>query len=336
MKRSKKFISEVLSTLKENIVNTGDPLGMKKVYWTEWAKDMDLPRTGETIILTARMYQMLPYIIQVTDLVASARPFLSRKGLEGFVNIGNRLMGDKIIRFKALGSKGLKSKASKILKGITSALIAVGQRPAYLYEEEPYSGVLLYDLGLDEHIEGHIKRIYELLKDHGVKKVIGVDPHTVFMLSKIFPRYIKDYDIEVRHYLEILSGKSEALKNHPKREIRKDFVIHDSCYMARELGIIDQVRGVLEDIGIVVREPENTKLDTDCCGGPIEYAFRDLTEKVSSGRAKELSSVSKNIIVECPICLINLNKYESERGMKVWDIGELLFDHFNSLKSKEC
>jgi Fe-S oxidoreductase len=330
MKRSKKFISEVLSTLKENIVNTGDPLGMKKVYWTEWAKDMNLPRTGETIILTARMYQMLPYIIQVTDLVASARPFLSRKGLEGFVNIGNRLMGDKIIRFKALGSKGLKSKGSKILKGIASALIAVGERPAYLYEEEPYSGVLLYDLGLDEHIEGHIQRIYELLKAHGVKRVIGVDPHTVFMLSKVFPRYIKDYDIEVRHYLEILSGKSEALKSHPKREIRKDFVIHDSCYMARELGIIDQVRGVLADIGIVVREPENTKLDTDCCGGPIEYAFRDLTEKVSSNRAKELSSTSKNIIVECPICLINLNKYENEMGMKVWDVGELLFEHFNS------
>jgi len=330
MKRSKKFISEVLSTLKENIVHTGDPLGMKKVYWTEWAKDMDLPRTGETIILTARMYQMLPYIIQVTDLVASARPFLSRKGLEGFVNIGNRLMGDKIIRFKALGSRDLKSKSKKILKGIASALIAVGQRPAYLYEDEPYSGVLLYDLGLDEHIEGHIKKIYELLKAHGVKRVIGVDPHTVFMLSKVFPRYIKDYDIEVRHYLEILSGNSEALKGNPKKEIREDFVIHDSCYMARELGIIDQVRGVLEGIGIVVREPENTKLDTDCCGGPIEYAFRDLTEKVSSGRAKELSSTSKNIIVECPICLINLNKYESEMDMKVWDVGEILFDHFNS------
>ncbi len=334
MKRSKKFISEVLSTLKENIVNTGDPLGMKKVYWTEWAKDMDLPRTGETIILTARMYQMLPYIIQVTDLVASARPFLSRKGLGGLVNIGNRLMGDKIIRFKALGSRGLKSKSNKILKGIASALIAVGQRPAYLYEEEPYSGVLLYDLGLDEHIEGHIKKIYELLKAHGVKRVIGVDPHTVFMLSKVFPRYIKDYDIEVRHYLEILSGKSEALKSNSKTEIREGFVIHDSCYMARELGIIDQVRRVLEAIGIVVREPENTKLDTDCCGGPIEYGFRDLTEKVSSGRAKELSSTSKNIIVECPICLINLNKYESEMGMKVWDVGEILFDHLNSLNSK--
>jgi hypothetical protein len=30
--------------------------------------------------------------------------------------------------------------------------------------------------------------------------------------------------------------------------------------------------------------------------------------------------------VECPICLINLRKYEKEMGIKVWDIGELLFE----------
>ncbi len=328
MKRSKKFISEVLSTLKENILNTGDPLGMKKVYWTGWAEGMNLPRTGETIIFTARMYQMLPYILQVTDLVTAARPFLSRNGLGSIVNAGNRLMGDKIIRFKALGSKGLKSKSERILKGITRALIAAGQRPAYLYEEEPYSGVLLYDLGLDEYIEGHIRKIYELLKDHGVKRIIGVDPHTVFMLRKIFPKYIDNYDIEVKHYLEILSEESEALKSYPRKTSKEEFVIHDSCYMTRELTVIEQVRKVLESIGITVREPENTKLDTNCCGGPIEYAFSDLNEKISNGRVKELSSIAKNIIVECPICLINLNKYEIEMGVKVRDIGELLFEHF--------
>jgi Fe-S oxidoreductase len=78
-------------------------------------------------------------------------------------------------------------------------------------------------------------------------------------------------------------------------------------------------------LGITIIEPENTKLDTACCGGPIEYAFQDLTEKVSRTRIQELSSISKNIIVECPICLINLRKYEKEMGIKVWDMGELLF-----------
>jgi Fe-S oxidoreductase len=326
MRRSKKFVSEVLSTLKDNIQRTGDPLGIKRVYWTEWAKGLNLQRGGETVLLTARMYQMLPYIMQVTGLVASAKPFLSRNGLRNIVNIGNRLMGDKIIRLKSVGSKNIRSKSKNVLIGIVNALSAIGQRPAYLYEEEPYSGILLYDLGLDEYIEGHIERVYSLLKSRKVKRIIGVDPHTVFMLKEIYPKYIENYDIEVKHYLEILSENNEALKKSCKQNLEKEFVIHDSCYMTRELGIIEQLRRISSSLGITIMEPENTKLDTACCGGPIEYAFRDLTEKVSETRIQELANVSKNILVECPICLINLIKYEKELGIKVWDMGELLFE----------
>ena len=329
MKRSRRFVSEVLSTLRDNIQRVGDPLGMKTVYWTEWAKGLDLPRNGHTILLTARMYQMLPYIIQVASLVASAKPFLSRGGLGAMVNLGNRFMGDQIIRLRALGSQNIKVKSKNALRGIVSALSAIGQTPAYLYENEPYSGVLLYDLGLDEYIDEHIKKVYRLLKSQNVKTVIGVDPHTVFMLKEIYPKYIDNYDMEVKHYLEILSENSEMLKKGCKQDLEKEFVIHDSCYMTRDLGLIEQIRRVSECLGMTLREPENTKLDTACCGGPIEYAFRDLTEKISRSRMQELSKVSKNIVVECPICLINLSKYEKEMGIKVWDIGELLFEAFS-------
>jgi len=326
MRRSKRFVGEVLSTLKDNIQRTGDPLGLKGVYWTRWAKGLNLQKGGETILLTARMYQMLPYIMQITGLVASAKPFLSRRGLGEIVNIGNRIAGDKIIRFKALGSRALKLKGNNALKGIVRALEALDKKPAYLYEDEPYSGVLLYDLGLDEYIEDHIKKVYSLFKTYKVKKIIGVDPHTVFMLKEIYPNYIDSYDIEVKHYLEILSENNQTLKKMCKKSLDKEFVIHDSCYLTRELGIVEQVREISSSLGMTIAEPENTKLDTACCGGPIEYAFRDLTEKVSETRIRELSAISKNIIVECPICLINLRKYEKEMGIKVWDIGELLFE----------
>ena len=219
MKRSKKFVSEVLSTLRDNIQRTGDPLGIKRVYWTGWAKGLNLQRGGETILLTARMYQMLPYIMQITGLVALAKPFLSRRGLGEIVNMGNRIMGDKIIRFKALGSRELKLKSRNVLKGIVSALGVIDQRPAYLYEDEPYSGVLLHDLGLDEYIEDHIKKVYSLLKSHNVKKVIGVDPHTVFMLKEIYPKYIENYDIEVKNYLEILRRIMRHLKKCAKEDL---------------------------------------------------------------------------------------------------------------------
>jgi Fe-S oxidoreductase len=329
VKRSRRFVSEVLSTLRDNIQRVGDPLGMRSVYWNDWAKGLELKRSGETILLTARMYQMLPYILQVTSLVASAKPFLSRYGFGPLVSLGNRLMGDHIIRLKALRAQGLKSKSKHALRGVVTALSALGERPAYLYEDEPYSGVLLYDLGLDGFIEGHIKHVYGLLKKHHVKKVIGVDPHTVFMMREIYPKYIEGFDIEVKHYLEILSEGSEMLRKSVRKPLERNPVIHDSCYLTRELGVIEQVRTVLESLGLTVREPENNKLDTACCGGPIEYAYQDLTEKVSRARIRELSAISENVVVVCPICLINLSKYEGELGIKVWDVGELLHEAFS-------
>jgi Fe-S oxidoreductase len=324
MRRSKRFVSEVLTTLRENIQKTGDPLGMKGVYWTDWAKGLHLPIEGDTVLLTARMYQMLPYIKQVTKIISSAKPLLSRSGLGAVVNMGNRVMGDKVIRFRALGSGTVRTKGTNALRGIAGALSAVGEMPAYFYEHEPYSGVLLYDLGLDEYIEEHVKKAYHLLKERAVEKVVGVDPHTTFMVREVYPRYIDDFTTEVKHYLEILSENVEALKEASNRSLDGEYVIHDSCYLSRELGVVEQVRKVAESIGATIVEPENTKLDTACCGGPIEYAFRDLTEKVSRARIEELSAISRDILVVCPICLMNLEQYEKELGINVWDMGELL------------
>ncbi len=56
----------------------------------------------------------------------------------------------------------------------------------------------------------------------------------------------------------------------------------------------------------------------------MEYAYADLSEQISAIRIKELAAVRRNILVTCPICLLNLSKYETACGVKVWDMGELL------------
>lgn len=325
MKRSKSLISQALDILKGNLERTGDPLGFKVIYWTDWADELNLPREGNTVLLTARMYQMLPYVIETTDLVTKTKPLLAVKGLASLLILGNRLLGEPVIRLKARRSKAIKEKGTRVLKGIVAALKEVGERPSYLYELDPYSGVLLYDLGLEEYIEPHISNVYELLKNRGVNRVITVDPHTTFMMKEVYPKYIKNYDIEVKHYLELFSRGAEKIGTVDIEDIPKEFVIHDPCVMTRDLGIVEEARKLAARLGINILEPENTKKDTACCGGPVEYAFADLSHQISSIRIKELAARSKNILVSCPICLINLSKYEQEFGIKVWDMGELLF-----------
>ena len=108
-------------------------------------------------------------------------------------------------------------------------------------------------------------------------------------------------------------------------DIPTAYVVHDPCVMTRDLGIVEEARKVLKALGLEKLEPENTKMDTACCGGPVEYAFAELSHKISHLRIEELSGVSRNILVTCPICLINLSKYEQELGIRVWDMGEILY-----------
>ena len=76
MQSSKALVSQALLTLKSNLERSGDPLGLKKPYWTDWAGGCRLPKTGKTVLLTARMYQMLPYVVQATTMVQKIKPLL--------------------------------------------------------------------------------------------------------------------------------------------------------------------------------------------------------------------------------------------------------------------
>jgi len=334
MEKTKLLISQALMTIQDNMKRTGDPLGFKSAYWTEWADGLAFPPNGPTVLLTARMYQMLPYITQLTQMIASAKGLLVGKGMGKLMNIGSRIAGETIIKMKAKGADDdIKDKGVCILRGITAALRAAGENPAYLGEKEPYSGALLYDLGLDEDVGLHAKNVQKTFAENGVRRVIAVDPHTALMLKEIFPKFVTGFDVQVQHYLEVLAADPSVLAKASRENLPKEMVLHDSCVMTRDLEFIDQARVVATGLGIKVLDPENAKINTACCGGPVEYAFGELNEKISRIRIKELDGYSKNILTTCPICLINFRKYEKEMGLRVWDMGEILYSAFGAKTS---
>ncbi len=325
MKKSKALVSQALATLKENIRRTGDPLGFTRDYWSGWAADLGLPKGGDTIIYTGRMYQMLPYVIQTTSMVPMVKPFLELPGVPSLIRAGNNMVGEPIIRMKARGESDIRKRGEQVLNGVVLALTSSGVFPGYLYGEEPYSGVLLHDLGLDAQVLEHVQNVYQIFVRNGVKNIITLDPHTTFMLKRVFPELLPEFDLNIRHYTEILVEKNMANLPFSSNNLPSEFVIHDSCVMSRDLEIITPIRTLAHRLELNIAEPENSGKNTGCCGGPVEYAFGDLCHKISRIRMEELAQMGKDIIVACPICLINLRQYESEMGVKVWDIGEILY-----------
>ena len=327
MQRSKAIVSQALLILKSNLERSGDPLGLKKPYWTQWADGCRLPNAGRTVLMTGRMYQMLPYVVQATAMVDKMKPFLpllSVNVLRKLAEMGNRVAGETVFRLTARGARRIETKGTTALRGIVRSLRQTGQDPAFLCEREPYSGVLLHDLGLASDVISHVRNVYDQIRRNGVRRIITVDPHTTFMMKTVYPKLVPGFDLEVKHYLEILSSRHEPLAVRAGRQVPDQLVIHDSCVMTRDLGIVTAARRVADRLGIELFEPENTGENTACCGGPVEYAFGDLSGKISSIRMRELAGVCPNILVMCPICMINLMKHEQDLGAKVWDFGELL------------
>jgi len=222
--------------------------------------------------------------------------------------------------FMGLGvSEQDKEESVRPLKVITRLLQKADVSFGYLYEEELYSGALAFDEGLDDVFKLHVERVAALFKKNNVRRVITVDPHTTNMLREVYPRFVKDFDVEVSNYLDVLAEK----KLQPVKQLDEEVVIHDSCVYARYEKMIDPPRQLLSAAGITVREPELCGAATHCCGGPMESLFPADAHKVATTRTAQLKEAGNSVTAMCPICLVNLKK-AAENDMEMQDISSFL------------
>jgi Fe-S oxidoreductase len=323
MERSKRLIGYTLASLKDNFARTRDPLGLTRTYWAGWSEGCGFALDGKTVLITGRMYQMLPYIRQATRMIPTARRVLALAGAVRVMPVIGRWTTDPILRLLAGRQGGFHRRGRDVLQGIAAGLQCAACQPVYRPELDCYGGALLYDLGLQEEVLNHLAKILADFRQRGISEIVTIDPHTTQMF-KIATAAGGEGAIRVRNYLEVLDDlPSWSLSVHGTG-LPETFVIHDSCVLTRDLGIDDSAHRIAERLGITLIRPESSGRDTACCGGPIEYAFPELSMQVAGLRARELADAGKNVLVACPICLLNLSRHEKDYGMRVWDFGEVL------------
>lgn len=310
-------IAPILGILSDNLRKRGSVLPLSKRAATGWAKGLDIPRGGETILYTGHMYQLIPAI----DAMASQMALLENSFITRFFGLGrlvNKLVNMSF--FMSLTASSEKARRSnQVLRDIAGLLRDAGIEFGYLYEEELYSGALVYDEGMDGAFGDHARRVADRLKKHGVRRVITVDPHTTNMLREVYPKFVEDFDIEVKSYLEVLAEAHPDATTRPNGEI----VIHDSCVYARYEKLVDQPRDLLQAAGLTVREPELSGKSTHCCGGPIESLFPSEAHRITEDRVAQLEAAGKDVVTMCPICWVNLSKAAGDR-LTVTDIANML------------
>ena len=307
--------------LADNIITKQNILGVSKEQGARWAKKLDLPPAAETVFFAGCGYQ---FSSQLEVLMSLAR------GTDKSV-IGSELPM-RFARFqKKLGfnlpgiySSVLSRSAATEVKPLEAAVKVLrkfGVHPGYLAENEPCCGATLYHAGLQSKFLENARGAYKTLKDAGVRRVISVVPYCTHALKQIFPLFIDEYDIEVKHFLEIVAEKISLLKLRYPRAIRVTY--HDPCQMVRYMNLVEEPRRILRSIeGVTLVEPEWTRGEwATCCGGGggFETVFPELSEVLAINRVNELLETSPDIIVtNCPGCIMQLK--DGLRKLKVKNV----------------
>ncbi len=299
------------------------PISSKKA--TRWAHDLAIPRGGETVVYTGTMYQLIPYIEKLVGLEQRLGDS-SLARFSGLARKANRMVNG--ISLVARPAAAERAEYDRVPANVAKLLRKAGVEFGYLYEDDLYAGALAHDLGADDVVALHAKRIAEVFRKHGVRQAITIDPHTTNMLRSVFPKLVEGYDVRVQSYLEVLADRDLPIE----AQISGNVVIHDSCLYARCENVVEAPRELLAETGLTVGEPSNARAMTWCCGGPAESLFPKTAAAVAANRIDQLSKVSNECVTMCPICLVNLRK-AANGTMKFRDISEYLVEATSSSKS---
>lgn len=307
----------ILGILTDNLALRGSVLPLSGKVSTEWAKGLDIPRGGETVLYTGHMYQIMPYLAGMASTMRS----MEDSWLTKFMPLGR--LANKVVNISGVfahAGKQARQPYNDSLRSIALVLKECGVQFGYLYEEELYTGALVYDLGVDAVFERHARRVGDLLSRKGVKRVITVDPHTTNVLRHVYPEVLDGFSIEVQSYLEVLANRGVEVK----RPLEGTVVIHDSCVYARYEEVIEEPRRLLRESGLRVTSPDLSGTLTHCCGGPIESLFPGKARVIAETRMKQLAAAGERVVTMCPICLVNLQHAGGGNNRQINDISEYL------------
>ncbi len=321
-------VPQIVKFAANNTQEVGDVLGIGPEERVKWAKGL-LPKgpVNGTVFYAGEMYPVMGY---------AEGAFKLMRGVEGLMDINALAKAGPIMKklgIYTIGARtlweGINERYERALKDAVYVLKQLGMEMGYLFEEEPPSGVALHTYGLMREFKEHASCVHERLKDLGVRRIITLDPIVATAFRLYYPEFVDSWDIEALHFVEVVAKKmaDQGIKLKLGGEVKVTY--HDPCYLARTLGVVDDIRFIISRIeGVEYLEPPRHGVNTGCSGdGGLELTQPPLARKISYDRVEELKGTgAERVYTSCPACIMMLRTGFESLGysMDVNDLASLI------------
>jgi Fe-S oxidoreductase len=174
----------------------------------------------------------------------------------------------------------------------------------------------------------------EMFEAAGISHIVTGDPHDFYSFTHEYPDNVKK--LKVQHYVQFLNELMDEGKLKLSKTVNKTVTYHDPCYLGRHSEVFEEPRKLITRIpGVTLREMENARVDSDCCGMGGGRMWMEPPKGLVSSQAiaerrvrQALDTGSEILLTACPFCNITLSdavkSLGQEDAIKAMDITELL------------
>jgi len=217
-----------------------------------------------------------------------------------------------------------------IVRSMVKILRSAGVSFAILGGEEMCTGDPARRMGEEGRFQEFALANIRLFAKYGVRKVLVHCPHCF----NTFKNEYSDFgaSLQVVHHTQLIGELLRTGRLKLKRGLAGRLTLHDSCYLGRINGIIQEPREVLRvAVGEGFSEMRRMGRNSFCCGAGGANYWYEVTrrERESVLRLREaMETGAGTMVVECPYCLAmftdSARVLDVEQRIRIADVAEVV------------
>jgi len=186
-------------------------------------------------------------------------------------------------------------------------------------------GISLLEQGYEIEGRKFIRANFENLKINGIKRLITFCPKCFKAFKQDYPEILPDWNLEVTNLWDLILEKLESRPRLIKHKENETVGFQDSCYLGRYCNIYDSPREILKLLGYEIKEFQNSRENSACCGSCGDYNI--INPAVADQMAKERIIEAKRIGLK-KIVVLSLEECEllrkNSQEIEILEFSEIL------------